>query len=226
MRAEFVFVPIAMAMAAVTALLVGHKVGRGRTIAYLLVFIGLIISGWLLASYGDALQFALTRGHESYTKAASSQHGEGWLGMAFIVNQPMLIRLPLGAVYLFVFPIPFWSGFQFESVYQLFKSFNVIYFYFVIPLLVLAFRQLWRDKFSRSPAMLFLLFLVIGFSLAIVGTSLETRHLGAFFIPVFLLALLPDLRQIKVRHSYRQLLYGFLGSVFIVHIIWLIIKFG
>ncbi|MCH7535820.1 MAG: hypothetical protein IH948_08790 [Bacteroidetes bacterium] len=146
--------------------------------------------------------------------------------MALIVNQPMPIRLPLGSVYLFVFPIPFWSGFQFESAYQLFKSFNVIYFYFVIPLLILAFRRLWKDKSSGSPAMLFMAFVTIGFTLAVAGTSLETRHLGAFFAPVFVLALSPDMRLNIVRQNYRQLLYAFLGSVCLVHYLWLVIKVG
>ena len=146
--------------------------------------------------------------------------------MSLIINQPLLIRLTLGAIYLIIFPIHFWVGFQFESSYHLFKSFNVIYLYFVIPLLTLTVRQLWKDKSIRSPSMLFLLFLVFGFTLVIAATSLETRHLGAFFVPVFLLALLPDLRLKIVRHNYRQLLIAFLGTVFVIHYMWIIIRFG
>lgn len=226
MRAEFAFVPIAMAIAAVTALLLGRNVRRGKIVARLLILIGLMVSGWLIANYGEALQLILLRGKEGYSEAASSTSSSGSMGMSLIINQPMLIRLTLGAIYLFVFPIPFWVGFQFESSYHLFKSFNVIYLYFVIPLLTLTVRQLWKDKFVRSPSMLFLLFLVFGFTLVIAATSLETRHLGAFFVPVFLLALLPDLRLKIVRHNYRQFLIAFLGTVFVVHYMWIIIRFG
>lgn len=75
--------------------------------------------------------------------------------MTLIVSQPLPIRLVLGSVYLFVFPIPVWSGFQLESAYPLFKSLNAIYFYFLLPFLVISFRVLWRDAFSRTPLRLF-----------------------------------------------------------------------
>lgn len=226
LRTEFTFVPIAMAMAAIAALLFGAKVGRDRSIAYFLVLFGLMLTGWLLANFGDAIEFALMRGGEGYAEQSAAQHGDSSLGMALIVNQPMLIRVPLGAVYLFFSPIPFWIGFQFESVYSLFKSFNVVYLYFIVPLLVLAFRNIIKIKSSRSPPLLFLLFVVLGFTFAIAGTSLETRHLGVFFAPMFILSLFPDMQSKVVKNNYHQILIGVLGTVVVVHYIWLVIKFG
>lgn len=223
-RAEFIFVPIAMLMAAIAALLVG-KVERGsRLITYLLIFMSLLVAGWLLATFGEDLQQALFYGAESYDDVSAKESTEDSLGFALIVNQPIPIKIFLGSIYLFVFPIPFWGGVQLETVYHLFKTFNVVYFYFLIPLLVLALHQLWKDKSSLSPMVLFLLFLVIGFTLAIAGSSLETRHHGAFFVPLFLLALVPDLRIRFEWRQYKQLLKLFLSGVVWVHMAWIVLK--
>ncbi len=224
MRQEFVFVPTAMMMAALTALLIGNSTRDYRAITYLLIFVGLIVSGWFLVYKGEILQLYLSRGLDGYVEAAIKQHEAGSLGVSLIVSQPMIIRLPLAFIYLFVFPIPFWTGFQFESSYHLYKSFNVIYFYFVIPLLVLASCRLWTDKSFRSPAILFLFFVLIGFTMAIAGTSLETRHHGAFFAPLFLLALAPDFRVRAIRQQYMFLLAFLLSGVFLVHFAWITIK--
>lgn len=224
LRAEFVFVPIAMAFAATAALMFGRKNRRGRLIPYVLVLIGLVISMGLLAIYGDAIGLALLGGGEKYSKLATEQASADSLGMALIVNQVMPIRLLLGSVYLFVFPIPFWIGFQLESVYALFKSLNVIFFYFVLPLLILSLIKIWRNKEERTPAIMFLLFLSLGFTLAIAGTSLETRHFGAFLVPIFLLVLVPDFRLAKIRNNYKQLMQVVLIGVGLVHLTWVIIK--
>ncbi len=224
LRGEFVFVPIAMLGAGTAALLVGRKGSRSRMIPYMLVFFGFAIVLGLLSSYGDIIYAVLLRGGEGYSEHAAEQHSADSLGMTLIINQPMPIKLALGTVYLFVFPIPFWSGFQLESAYALFKSFNVLFFYFLLPLLALAVRQLWQHKVQRTPVILFMLFLSIGFALAIAGTSLETRHFGAFLVPIFMLAMLPDLRSPVVRHNYRQLLMVLLGGVVLVHLTWVGLK--
>lgn len=223
-RTEFLFVPIAMLMAAIAALLVGKVERDGRLVAYLFTFVCLLVAGWLLATFGEELQQALFYGAKSYDDVSANESTKDSLGFILIVNQPIPIKAFLGSIYLFVFPIPFWSGFQLETVYHLFKAFNVIYFYFLIPLLALALHQLWKDKLSRSPMVMFLLFLVIGFTLAIAATSLETRHHGAFFVPLFLLALGPDLRIRSEWRLYKQLLKLFLSGVALVHLAWIVLK--
>jgi hypothetical protein len=144
--------------------------------------------------------------------------------MALIVNQSLPIRLVLGSIYLFVFPIPFWGGFQLESVQAFFKSANVVFFYFVLPLLAISLLKLVRHKRSRSVSVLFLLFLSLGFTVAIAGTSLETRHFGAFLIPIFVIATMPDLRADNERLQYKQYLFVILSGVIVVHLAWVILK--
>lgn len=224
LRREFVFVPIAMAMAGVAALMFGRKKGRSRLISYVLVLIGLTATAGLLVTFGEAIQLALFAGNESYLGHALDTQASDSLGVALIVKQPTPIRLVLGSVYLFVFPIPFWSGFQLDSALHLFKSFNVLFFYFVTPLMVMSVWQLLKHKDQRTPALLFILFLTLGFTLAIAGTSLETRHFGAFLAPMFVLALLPDLRMRSVRNNYKSLLFVILSGVVMVHALWVVLK--
>ena len=192
LRGEFILVPIGTVMAATAALMFSVKSKR-IFITFFFVFTGIVLAGWLLLMFGDSIQFISTRGYEGYVDLVADQHGADSLGMSLIVNQPMPIRLLLGSIYLFIFPIPFWSGFQIESAYYLFKSFNAIFLYFLLPLLVLSIDQIWKNKLIRSPSLLYLVFTSFGFTLAIACTSLETRHFAVFLPLMFLLSLLLDL---------------------------------
>lgn len=225
LRAEFVFVPVAMALAAVTALYLGRVERRRRLVVYGLMFLGAVTTAFLYITFADEILLMLDRGQTGYGELAADQHGADSLGMALIVNQPTPIRLVLGSIYLFVFPIPFWSGFQLESANTLFKSTNVIYFYFVLPLLFMALRQLKRQKSMRTPSLLFLAFLSFGVTLAIAGTSLETRHFGAFLFPIFVLATVPDLRVPLHWQRYKIYVYIISAAVLIVHLAWIVLKF-
>jgi hypothetical protein len=223
LRAEFVFVPIAMGAAGVAALMVGRQSG-GRLRGYILLLIGLAGVAGLLVVYGEAILRSMIFGQEGYGGLAAETHGDDSLGMALIVNQPLPVRLVVGSLAVFLYPIPFWRGFQLESAYHLFKSFNVLFFYFLIPLLGLAVREIWRNGEHRTSPHLFMLFTTVGFTLAIAATSVESRHLGAFLVPMFILALLPDLRSRTGRHNYQQLLMATLTAVAVIHGLWVMVK--
>lgn len=146
------------------------------------------------------------------------------LGLRLVLNQPLLVRVPAGVIYLFVFPIPMWSGFANTSAYHWFKSMNVVLLYFVLPALVLAGKTLWSDASQRSAQAMFLVFVTLGMSMAIAATSLETRHWGAFLVPMFLLCLVPDLAQPKLRRRYNRYLVMILGSMAGVHLVRFVLK--
>lgn len=225
LRAEFVFVPMAMLLAGVAAVLIFDKSrGHRKVVIYILAFTGVAMAGVVYLTFQEELFTALISGEEGYAEGAKGEASSDSLGMAFIVSQPLPIRLILGSAYLYVFPIPFWTGFQLESAYHLFKSLNALFFYALIPLIVLSFLQIACRKSVRTPAVMFQLFLVLGFTLAIAGTSLETRHLGAFLGPVFVLALLPDLTLRKDRNAYKVFLVAFLFMMTVLHFAWLVIK--
>lgn len=226
LREEFFFVPLGLAIFGVTALLFGRDRNGAQLSRIILVAIGIGLISVLGFLIFDNFIETLTRGWEGYLNFAREEHGSSSLGLLLIVNQPLPIRLILGFFYLFAYPIPFWSGFQLSSAYDLFKSFNVLFFYAIIPLLVLSVFLLLRQRELRSPSQLFLLFSVLGFSGAIAVTSLETRHFGAFLSPIFLLGLLPDLTIPRLRASYRSVLVLVLLSVIAVHVFWVAMKIG
>jgi len=226
LREEFLLVPLAMGIAGLATLMVGLKTQRSLiTIFFLILVVSVALSGALLTSM-DSIESALFGGRESYQNLALDEHSADSIGMSLIVNQPIALRLPLGAMYLLVFPIPFWSGFQLNTASLLFKSLNALFFYFLIPLLVLTMRELWRNREKRTPATVFTFFVFAGFTLAVAGTSLETRHFGAFLAPLFVLVLLPDLRVLAVRQYFQKVLIVVLGGVAMVHIAWIFLKFA
>lgn len=224
LRKEFIFVPGALVCAGVSALLLSKDSQSNRREALALATCTLVAVAALAANYSDLIFLTLSDGNETYENLSKMESGSDSLGMKLIYNQPFLIRLLAGTIYIFVFPIPFWSGFQLQSAYHLFKSLNVIFFYAFLPLLLIAIGQIWEQGRRASPVHLFLVFTSLGFTLAIAGTSLENRHLGAFLVPIFLLSLLPNLTERKTIRKYQRLLKLMLAGVFGVHTLWLILK--
>ncbi|MDP3082623.1 MAG: hypothetical protein Q8N44_02870 [Rubrivivax sp.] len=225
LRTEFAFVPIAMLLGAVGSFALSTGLGTRRRLLFVLA--GAAILSLAAATYTDLSDdalFALSRGSETYSAQANEQAATGSMGLTLIVNQPLAVRLPLGLAYLFVFPIPFWSGFQLETAASLFKSFNALFFYALTPLAGLAVVRIWQQRALRNRVNVFLVLVTFGFALAIAGTSLETRHFGAFISPLFMLALLPDLRQDTERRAYRSLLVCLLGLLAAVHVAWILLK--
>ena len=166
---------------------------------------------------------ALSAGNQSYTDHSISQSYDSF-GNALIVRQALPIRLALGSIYLFVFPVPFWSGFQLESAYHLLKSLHVLYMYAVTPLFALTIWRIVRCPQRRTPAVLFLVLVVLGITAGAAYSSLENRHFGAILGLLLSVAVIPDLSEVKERILYRRLLMFFVGSVGTVHLAWLILK--
>ncbi len=224
LRGDFIFVPFAMAVAAIVALLLGYVERSRRWVVFGLMVVGCVIVALLAKTFSNDIALIMDSGQTVYSEIGAEQHAADSLGIALIVNQPTPIRLVLGSIYLLVLPIPFWSGFQLESAYNLFKTANALYFYFVIPLLFIALNQILFNKKMRTPVLLFLVFLFLGFTLAIAYTSLETRHFGAFLLPILLLATLPDLRVPIIWRNYKIFSYIMLASVLLVHLAWIVLK--
>lgn len=225
LRTEFSFVPFAMALCAVTALLIGNAGGRGKGGLYLMaVLAGACVIG-LLVAFGDQILDRLVKGNEAYLGMSEGQHGSGSLGMTLIVKQPLPIRLVLGSLYLLVFPVPVWSGFEVASAIHALRSVNAIYFYFVTPLLWLALLELARDRSKRTPETLFLAFLGGGMMFAIAATSLEPRHFGAFLVPLLVFALQPDMSDHLMRARYKRVTGVVLAAAAVLHLLWAGAKF-
>jgi hypothetical protein len=225
LRREFIFVPFAMLIAGFMALLLGNKTHVARTkLIIVAIFVLLPILGYLFYTTGLTALETIMNGNVTYIEKAENISEDNSLGTMFISNQPFPIRLFLSCVYLFVYPIPFWSGFQLQSSYHLFKSFHVMFMYIVTPLFVLGVWRVFRIKKLRTSAILFLLIVTIGFIIAIGLTSVETRHVGAFFLPLFVLSLIPDISSGRDKIVYQKLLRYYLIIILIGHLAWAILK--
>ena len=221
LRTEFVFVPLFLIAAAAGATVLGRSNGRVPLLAKAAIFatgVGVAIA---FAQLGDTLRLVLEAGAGGYADLRSASGGADSLGDALIGDRALPVRLVLGSIYLFAFPIPFWVGFQLESAYHLFKSLNSLFFFLaLVPALLLAFRTVIREPGARCPPVMFLILLAVGFTGAVAATSLESRHLGAFLPSILVLALLPDLAQSSERRRFRLALAATLAAVGMVHLLW------
>ena len=231
LRAEFVFVPIAMLAAGLVAVFVGNSSkGRRRLWIYSSVMLALIVFAVILAMpqfdlLDTFVENVLVGNKEHYTEASAGESDASSLGYRLIVAAPLPVRLVLGSGYLLMMPIPVWHGFQLHNAYDLFLSFYALFMYALVPLLALSVYRMAKHKELRTAPLLFLLFVTVGFTLSIAGTSVEQRHLGSFFVALILLAMVPNLKSGLDRGAYRFLLRIFVGMMILLHALWAPLKF-
>ena len=209
------------------AIFVGGQLSRLSGIMSILLIIGVLgLFIFIFPSSTTHLADLLVSGNEQYGEAAKDLDNMGSsLGVTYVINQPVLVRLAIGSFYLQVFPIPFWSGLYGESIYHMLKSLNAIFMWFVMPLAILGVRRSLQVKEKpKKAALLFLTFVYAGFTFAIAGTSLETRHLGAFLPPLLIVATVPDLMFLPDVRIYRKLVSAWLGLIMYIHIAWVSVK--
>lgn len=225
-RMELVYVPIAMALAGGVSLFIKSRKKKIPIRVYIGSFLLLMIASLLLMKFfGSDILFTILRNQASYKQVSINEGVAGSLGWLLVVNQPLQIKLIAGSIYLFIFPVPFWSGFQLESAYHLFKTLNVVYLYFVTPLVLLSLMEIWSKKLFKKPSVSFLLFLILGFTVAVSVTSLENRHHGNFYFALILLTIIPDLRDRKMFSKYCLALFVYLSGILLMHLLWGILKF-
>lgn len=225
-RIEFAFVPVALLAAAVAGQTLSRPgAGNGFLRRGGLVVLATLVLGGLWLSAGGRMWSSLSGAYETYQSlTAAEESGTGSLGARLIVDQPLPVRVIPGMASLYLYPIPIWSGVQLESAYHLFRSFNAMFFYFVLPLMFLGLVRLWREPETRSSQLLFMTFAWIGTGLGVAATSLEGRHAAAFYVTIFILALLPDLEQPRRRREYRQALGTMFILVGVVHVSWMLLR--
>ena len=224
LRNEFVLLPILMLMSMIVSILLSRDVLSNRFIKAAL-FIPIISSVLFLVVYNTDGVHEIQYAYMKYMDHMSNTHGDDSLAFKVILNQPFAVRMIVGFVYLYLSPIPFWVGVQLDSAYHLFKSFNVVMFYFVMPLVVISISKLFKISHLRKASLLFLLIFTVGFSLLVSATSFETRHLGIAFSSLFVIACLPDLRVANDLNLYKIVLLVLLAFIFVVHVSWVLLKF-
>lgn len=228
LRREFVFLPLGLIVMGVFSFVVAgsRDIGKVRTPRALILFLLLspVIAYFIYTQLSGIMEM-ITMRREAYMEMSYETSGDGSLGNRLVVNQPIFIRFFVAPIYMLVFPIPFWVGFFEASPYHLFKSLNVVYMYAVAPLFIFGAWRVLTRKDTRNPQTLFLTVVSLMMLQAVALTSLETRHLGAFMIPIMLVALIPDLNSTADRRIIRGLLTGYIGAITIIHLSWVAIKF-
>jgi hypothetical protein len=227
-RIEFLFVPFAMILAGSAAMIIGTR-GQRRRRVWLYAGLGagfvIALAAVLLAlpSILDAILLTLEVREKVYA-ASSSSESAGSLGNQLIVSQAGIVKLMFGTAYLLLAPIPVWVGFSSELAYHLYKTFNAVFMYFVLPLAALTLWRIAQNRALQRPPLLFIAFSFIGFAMAVGYTSIEGRHVGAFFILLILLALVPDLGQQADRSVYKLAFAVLMAFIVPMHVTWLVYK--
>ena len=151
------------------------------------------------------------------------------LGYKLVVDQPLPIRLLTGSLYMHLFPIPLWHGFSTSlGESQWIKSYMGFYFVIIAPAgfygALLAVKRGVKGAAMAPPVLFVALFLILGL-VAVVITSLETRHYGQF-IPAFLiLAAIPDINNGAVHRQLQRLSFVWYGAVIAIHAMWLFLRY-
>lgn len=225
LRQEFVLVPVVIGTLAALARAFTSPSGAPSAVRRLLwICFGIVVVTVVLVVASEDLLHSLSHGAKVYSGQVSEQAAAGSLGNALIVQQPLPLRALLGLVYLFVYPIPVWSGLQLESVAMLLKSLNAAFFYAFTPLFLLAAGGIGAQRGRHRTVAVFMLAVVLLFGVGIALTSLETRHFGAFLVPALCLALAPDLAKPAPRRQYWVALLGMLAAMAALHLAWAVVK--
>jgi hypothetical protein len=223
LRNEFVAVPLVASAIGLCAMLLSPRsptlrAWRWLALAALLTAAGIVS----IIVYGVA---ETVEGHSSaYRDMVQASSGASSLGAQLVVNQPPLVRALVGPVYLLIFPIPVWYGLLGDSALHAFKALNAVFFYALLPLIAMAVRDVWASSTQHNPDRLFVLGMSGVFLVAISLTSLETRHMGSFLVPMFLLALVPDPGAPGHGRRYRRALGVVLLAMLMLHLAWALAK--
>lgn len=225
LRGEFLFLPLAFGLAACPAILFSH---RNSTKAiwrwlFLLIVIPIIVGAAALV-YSE-VRFLMEYTSQLYLDGSGGIDGSSNPGWVLVYQSPWYIQMFLRPLVMVIFPLPVWWGLQLDSAYVFFKGLTTPLFYLILPLAALASYHLYRYPVLRSPQQLFLFFISLGMTFAIAFTSAQTRHLGAFLIPIFLFCLLPNIKEPIIRSQYWKLLRIFFIVMLLAHGFWLLRRF-
>ena len=193
---------------------------------FLLIMVGFTLVVGLLdviaPYYWLASKYAIG-GHDSYKEMAAKG-----LGYTTVVGQPLPVRLLAGSIYLHIFPIPLWSYFSTTlGEYHWIKGYQGFFLAAIVPFglvgIYTAMKQAIRGG-PKAPPLCFLALFTISTTLAVVATSLETRHHGQFLPAFLMLSALPDRRSPRIHSQLKLCCVMWYGAVVVIHLLWIVLK--
>jgi len=179
----------------------------------------------LKSTYFSELTGIIEKRNIFYTSFSIQNAQEQSLGVSLILNQPSIIRVVLGSLYLFLYPIPFWTGFQTISSYSFLKTFQPFLMIFVIPRLIIGIYQIMTNVKFKNVSFIFILLVSFIFTAVLAFTSIETRHFGMFLPLFYIIALIPDMNNIKIKNQVRIIFFILTFMLITLHFSWILLKF-
>lgn len=222
-RPEFRFLPALLVFAAAASKLLAInnvQAQRSRVAVNMFICVMLVASG--LVIFNESAAQIASKESENYIRADSGSSIS--LAEKMILNQNPAIRIPLATVFVLYFPLPVVSDVIFRSAYHLFKTFNAIQHYIILPMLMVSAYTLVRVRAARKPEIIFPLVVSLSALILVGSTSMETRHFGAFSTLTFMAAVIPDYSVSSTRAHVWRLVAINIVIVAIGHVMWWILK--
>lgn len=192
---------------------------------FLLLIVGLMLAVIFIDEIVLYQELALKKIISVYTLyheiAVAAKPG---LGYSWVVDQPLLIRLLTGSVYMHIFPIPLWGYFTPTlGEYHWIKGYQGLYLATLTPFGIVGIYTALKQTIRRvpnAPPLCFLALYTISTLFSVVMTSLETRHLGQFLPAFLILSVLPDRQSPRIRSQLKLCCVIWYGVVVSVHFLW------
>ncbi len=199
-----------------------------RVMAAVVAVMGLLVGGPYLLTYLHRLREIQAIGSRAYTELSIQESGSNSLGMRFVVNQPVPVRLILGSGAFLISPIPLWANFRVGlSSYSWIRGYHGFYQVLVLPLVwlgILEAMRMCRRNRGRAMPRLFLVFYMLLNLASVVLSSGEQRHAAQLIPAGIILAALPDTAERKTRHSLLLVSCFWAAAVILVHFVWAVMK--
>jgi len=225
LRSEFYFIP---AFIFFCTFLPSILIEKKKIYKYILFFI-LCLSLFLFFSSINLIEFnpfeALIKGQKGYQEEVDATASASSLGVKLIIDQQPIIRFFAGFLYLQIYPIPFWYGFKTDTIYDFYKSINLFFLWFTLSSIYVCFREINKYKLLIKKVVLFSFFVYVFMVFAIAMSSLETRHLAPFLVPLIIVACTPDYKNLINRKRFKTAFASILFFIFLVHLSWFILKY-
>lgn len=216
LRVQFVFIPLLLF---VSAYIYKKCFINSFIKKHILLSIVIISFSSFVILYFFSTDFLYTLERQTYVSNISSLNSSSTNSIAYnlIVDTPPYIRIFSGFVYLFAFPVPFWTGINTNSFYYLLKSINVFSSYIIFSGFITSIYVSYKKLSINYKIYRYILIVSFAFTSGIVLTSLEVRHLGTFLpFYLFLLFCLPlDLKIVK--NFFFNVIKIFLSFIIILH---------
>lgn len=227
LRTEYYYLPIVFFFIAILSKILSSKFFNNFSISNILFIVIISLAATaLIHTLVPGIYEAIINGYNNYNNVIFEYFPkETSLGTLFIIDIPIYLRALVGPIYLFMFPIPVWSGFFAGNGYQLLISMHSLFMHFWIPLLLFSIYHFIKSKKYRTSELYFCILIFFIFTIGVALTSIDTRHLGNFLFIGIIFSLIG--LEIKKKDTVKYyLLYLFwLVSVASIHFLWFLLKF-